>query len=182
MTQAQNMNTSISLSDTAPVDPLIRAAGVSGVIAAVGLVLLIAMFAMFASQNTALGETFGMLNDICVALQYLLTIPIALALHRILLPHNPALIRLATVVGVAMMLTVVGLQLALVFRLLTFEQQVPWVTLAMIVGVGSWLVMTGLVAPASGRLPNSVLMSAFAVPYLGYPVWALWLGPRLLRW
>lgn len=180
------MNTSLSLSDTAPVDPLIRAAGgfalVSGVIAAVGLVLLIAMFAMFATQNTALGETLGMLNDICVVLQYLLTIPIALALHRILLPYNPALIRVATVVGIAMMLAVAGLQLALIFQLLTIEQQMPWIFLTMVVGVGSWLVMTGLVARATGRLPNSVLMSAMAVPYLGYPAWALWLGTRLLRW
>jgi hypothetical protein len=81
-----------------------------------------------------------------------------------------------------MMLVVIGLQLALVFGVLTFEQQVLWVSLAMILGVGAWLMITGLVARSTGRLPNSVLMSSVAVPYLGYPVWAFWLGQRLLGW
>jgi hypothetical protein len=117
-----------------------------------------------------------------VAIQYLLTIPIALALYRILLPHNPTLIRVATIGGVAAMLIVIVLQLALIFEVLTFQQQVVWASLAMIVGVGSWLVITGLVARSTERLPNSVVMSAVAVPYLGYPVWAFWLGRRLLGW
>lgn len=167
-------------------DPVIRAAGgfaiVSGIISAIGVVFLITMFALFATPLKELGLTFGLLNDICVAVQYLLTIPIALALYRILLPHNPALIRLATIVGIAMMLVVIGLQLALIFGVTTFEQQGVWVSLAMIVGVGSWLVITGLVARSTGRLPNSVVMSAVAVPYFGYPVWAFWLGRHLLGW
>jgi hypothetical protein len=117
-----------------------------------------------------------------VAIQYLLAIPIALALYRILLPHNPALIRIATIVGIAAMLTVTALQLALVFEVLTFQQQAVWASLAMIVGVGSWLVITGLVARSTGRLPHSVVMSAVAVPYFGYPIWAFWLGRRLLGW
>jgi hypothetical protein len=111
-----------------------------------------------------------------------LTVPLALALDRILRPYHPALIRTATIVGIAMMLVVVGLQLALVFGVLPFERQVLWVSLAMIVGVGAWLVTTGLVARSTGRLPNSLLMGSVAVPYLGYPVWAFWLGQRLLGW
>jgi hypothetical protein len=178
--------TMTSLAQTVSSDPLIRAAGgfafVSGIISAIGVVFLITMFALFATPLKELGLTFGMLNDICVALQYALTIPIALALYRILLPYNPVLIRVATVVGIAMMLVVIGLQLALVFGVLTFEKQVVWVSLAMIVGVGAWLVITGLMARSTGRLPNSVVMSAVAVPYLGYPVWAFWLGRHLLGW
>ncbi|MBI5829064.1 MAG: hypothetical protein HZB20_05890 [Chloroflexi bacterium] len=80
------------------------------------------------------------------------------------------------------MLVVVALQLALIFRVLTFQQQAVWVSLAIFVGVGSWLMITGLVARSTGRLPNSVVMSAVAVPYLGYPVWAFWLGRCLLSW
>jgi hypothetical protein len=155
---------------------------VSGIISAIGVVFLIAMFVLFATPLKTLGLTFGMLNDICVALQYLLTIPIALALYRILLLHNPTLIRIATIVGIMAMLMVIVLQLALIFGVLTFQQQVGWVSLAMIVGVGSWLVITGVVAQSTGRLPNSVVMSAVAVPYFGYPVWAFWLGRRLLGW
>jgi len=175
-----------STTQTLPPEALIRAVGglaiLSGLISAIGVVCLFTMFALFATSLTTLGLTFGMLNDICVAFQYLLTIPIALALDRILSPYNPGLIRVATVIGLAAMLAVIVLQLALILDVLTFEQQVPWVSLVMLGGVGSWLVMTGLVARSTGRMPHSLMMSAIAVPYLGYPVWAFWLGRRLLSW
>jgi hypothetical protein len=154
----------------------------SGIISAIGVVFLIAMFAFFTTPRRDLALTFGMLNDICVAAQYLLTIPIALALYQILLSYNPALIRAATIVGIGSMLLTLGLQLLLIFKVLTFERQVLWVTLTMILGVGSWLVVTGLVARSTGRLPNSLLMSSVAVPYIGYPVWAFWIGLLLLSW
>ena len=153
-----------------------------GVISAVGIVLLISMFVLFATPYRNLALKVGRLNDICVALQYLLTIPVALALHKILLPHNPTLIRAATIVGIAFMLIVFVLQLLLIFEVLPFERQVVWVSLAMILGVGSWLIITGLAARSIERLTNSVLMSALAVPYVGYPLWAFWLAKHLLAW
>jgi hypothetical protein len=153
-----------------------------GIISAIGVALLIAMFALFAAHRTELGNRVGMLNDICVALQYLLTIPIALTLYQILSAYRPSLIRVATILGIAFMLVVFILQLLLIFKVLTFEQQVLWVSLAMIVGVGFWLIVTGLVARSTNRLPNSLLMSILAVPYLGYPVWAVWIGLHLLAW
>jgi uncharacterized BrkB/YihY/UPF0761 family membrane protein len=175
-----------NVAKAAPSDSLIRAAGriaiVGGIVAAIGIVMLIAMFSLFAAQRRELGLIFGMLNDICVALQYLLTIPIAVALYRILLPHNRVWIRVATVVGIASMLTVIALQLALIFKVLTFQQQGVWVSLAILVGVGFWLMTTGLVARATGRFPNSVLMSAVAVPAFGYPFWAFWLARRIRDW
>lgn len=159
-----------------------RVAILSGIISAIGVVFFMAMFAFFLTPNQELGFTFGMLNDICVALQYLLTIPIALALYRILVLYNPALIRTATIVGIGGMLLTFCLQLLLIFKVLTFERQVIWVSLAMILGVGTWLVITGLVARSTNRLPNSLLMSILAVPYFGYPVWVFWLGLHLLAW
>ncbi len=149
-------------------------------ISAIGVVLLIAMFALFAAKQSELGNRAGMLNDICVALQYLLTIPIALALHRILSAYRPGLMRFATILGIGSMLIVFILQLLLIFKVLTFERQVLWVSLAMILGVGAWLVVTGLVARSTGKFPNSLWMSAIAVPYIGYPVWAFWIGMQLL--
>jgi hypothetical protein len=167
-------------------DNLIRAAGgfatVSSIISAFGTVFLITMFILFGTPHKEKRLAFGLYNDICVAVQYLLTIPIALALYRILSPYNPSLIRIATLIGIVSMLIVIALQLALIFGVLTFQQQGIWVSLAMLAGVGSWLVMTGLIARSTGRLPHSVLMSAIAVPYIGYPVWAFWLGRRLLGW
>jgi len=174
------------ITQAAPSIPVTHIVGgiaiLSGIISAIGVAFLIAMFVLFATPLKDLGQTFGMLNDICVALQYLLTIPIALALYQILLAYNPTLIRIATIVGIAGMLAVIGLQLALIFRVLTFERQVIWVSLAMIMGVGSWLVITGVVARSTGRLPNSVRMSILAVPYVGYPAWAFWLGQLLMSW
>ena len=169
-----------------PPDPLIRAAGgfaiISGIISFVGIICLVTMFILFATPFKERGFIFGLLNDICVAVQYLLTIPISLAVHRILLPYNPILVRVATLVGIAAMLVVIALQLALVFEIITFQRQVVWLSLVMIVGVGSWLIITGLVARSAAKLPNSVIMSAVAVPYFGYPVWAIWLGRHLLGW
>ena len=174
------------LSQTLPNDFLIRVAAgfaiVSGIVSIVGVVFIIGMFVMFATPSTDLGMTFGLINDICVAIQYLLTIPIALALFRILSPYKPTLIRAATVIGILAMIATVGLQLLLIFEVMPFEKQVIWVSIAMLLGVGSWLVITGIVARSTGRLSNSVLMSSVAVPYLGYPVWAFWLGRRLLGW
>ncbi len=175
-----------SIAQAVPQDALIRAAGgfaiVSGIISAVGVVSLITMFILFATSLRELGLTFGLINDISVALHCLLAIPIALALHRILLPHNAPLMRVATPVGIVAMVIAMILQLLLVFEVLTFQQQGVWVSLAMLLGVGSWLMITGLVARSTGRLPNSVVMSAIAVPYIGYPVWAFWLGRQLLNW
>jgi hypothetical protein len=174
------------LTKAAPSVDLIRVAGVIsivvGIISAIGVVFLIMMFILFATSQKEMGYRFGMLNDICVALQYLLTIPVALALYPILKPYNPALVHIATITGVIAMLLVTGLQLLLIFKVLTFEQQVVWVSLAMIMGVGFWLIISGLAARSTGRLPASVLMSSLAVPYVGYPVWAIWLGLHLLNW
>ena len=159
-----------------------RIAKISGAISAVGIVFFIGLYALYWTPFKELGLTFGLINDICVTIQYLLTIPIALALYRILVANNPTLIRIATAVGLAGLASTVGLQLLCIFGVLTFEQQIPWIALAIVVGVGSWLVITGLVARSTDRLPKSVLMSVLAVPYFGYPLWAFWLGRRLSAW
>ena len=169
-----------------PSNPLIRIAGgiaiVNGIVSLIGVVALIAMFVLFATERQELAMVFGMFNDICVALQYLLTIPIALAVYQILQAGNPKLIRVTTIVGIVSMVLVIGLQLLLIFEVLTFEQQGVWVSIAMILGVGFWLAVTGLAARSTGKLPNSLLMSILAVPYVGYPIWSFWLGQHLLGW
>lgn len=157
-----------------------RIARVTGYIAAVGIVLLLLFYVLaFATPLKDLGALLGTLNDICIAIQYLLTIPLALYLRRILRHHAPGWIEVATFVGVASMIAVAGLSTALVLGLMTFEQQVLWVTLAMIPGTGFWFVVTALVARRTGRFPNSLRMSLGAAFYLGYPWWAFWLRRQL---
>jgi hypothetical protein len=77
-----------AISQSTTSDPLIHAASgfaiITAIVSAIGVVFLVAMFVLFGMQRETPGLTAGMLNDICVATQYLLTIPIALALYRIL--------------------------------------------------------------------------------------------------
>jgi hypothetical protein len=148
------------------------AAYASGAVSAVGVVFLIAMFAV--------GGPFGHLNDICVLIQYLLALPIPVALHQILRFRAPVLSRLTMVIGIVGMLAVIFLQYLLVAGVLSFAEQGGPVTFAMLVVVGAWLVITGYLGRSTGKLPHSLLMSIIAVPYFGYPAWAFWLGRHLL--
>lgn len=152
------------------------AAYVSGVVAAVGVVFLIAMFVSVV-VGSELAGTFGRVNDVLVAVQYSLALPAAVGLHALLRRRNKRLSRLVLVIGIIGMLTVVALQLLLVFGVLTFPRQVVFVVLALLV-VGAWLLITGVLARPI--LPHSQRMSLLAVPYFGYPVWAFWLGTQLL--
>lgn len=152
------------------------AAYVSGVVAAVGVVFLIAMFVSF-GVGSELAGTFGRVNDVLIAVQYSLALPAAIGLHALLRPRNKRVSRLVLIMGIIGMLAVVVLQLLLVFGVLTFDRQVVFVVLALLV-VGAWLVITGYLARP--LLPRSQRMSLLAVPYVGYPIWAFWLGTQLL--
>jgi hypothetical protein len=159
-----------------------RIATASGVIGAVGVVSLIMFYVLvLATQLKALGQILGTLNDVCIALQYLLLIPVAVSLRRILRPEAPALVDLGTIIGIASMLAIVSIQAAFVLGAISFEQEALWVTPSMLVGVGAWLITTGTVARSTGRFPHSLRMSLLAVPYLFYPLWAFWLARHLRR-
>jgi hypothetical protein len=163
-------------------DQLILIAGwcayVSGVVSLIGIVFLIMMFVGFATNNLRL-QRFGTLNDICIIIQYLLALPITLALHQRLKLHGLALSRTATLIGIAGIIAVAILQWLLVSGMVTFEEQVGFVMIALLV-VGIWLVMTGYLGRSTAKLPRSLFMSILAAFYLGYPIWAIWLGRLLL--
>jgi hypothetical protein len=42
-------------------------------------------------------------------------------------------------------------------------------------------VLTGYLGSSSGTLPHGLRMGLLAVTYVGYPIWAFWLGRRLLQ-
>ncbi len=155
---------------------LIRIAGwfayASGVVSTIGVVFFVAMLVV--------KGPFGHLNDICVMLQYLLALPIPLALHLLLQARAPFLSKLALLIGIVGMIAVVVLQLLLVAGALSFSEQVGPVTFALVVVVGAWLVITGFLSRSTAKLPHSLFISILAVPYFGYPLWAFWLGRHLL--
>jgi len=170
-----NQMTQAQLQAPAPAR-LIRLAGwlayVSGAVSTIGVVFFVGMLAV--------KGPFGRLNDICVMIQYLLALPIPLALHGLLQARTPFLSKLGMLIGIVGMMAVVVLQFLLVAGVLSFSEQVGPVTFAMIAMVGTWLAITGYLGRSTGKLPHSLLMSIVAVPYFGYPLWAFWLGRHLL--
>lgn len=163
-------------------DPLVYLAGwcaiASGIVSVTGIVFLAVMYIGFFTDNLAF-QRFGTLNDICIIIQYLLALPITLVLHQRLKAQAPILSRAAMWIGIAGMIAVAVLQWLLVSGVLTFEEQVGLVIVALLI-VGVWLLITGYLGRSTGKLPSSLLLSVLALFYLGYPVWAFWVGRNLL--
>jgi hypothetical protein len=156
------------------------AAYANGVVSAIGLVFLIAMFASFAAGATSPGLVFGWINDISAVLAALLMLPLVVALHFLLRPHAPIMSGLAIVIGFGANLAIMVLQSLLVVGALTFQEEVGPVLIAFLFLV-VWLMMTGYLGNSIGALPHGLRMGLLAVTYVGYPIWAFWLGRHLLR-
>ena len=143
----------------------------SGVVSIFGILFLVAFYATF---NGPLGTS----NDIAVSIQYLLMLPIAVALHRLLRSQGETLSLAALVLGIAGMLAVIILQILLVSGLLPFTQQVGLVIVGFLVVLG-WFMMIRKLGRRTGKLPSSMPLYILAGLYFGYPVWAFLLGRRL---
>ena len=143
----------------------------SGVVSIVGIVFLL--------LSWIVGGPFGRLNDNAVIIQYLLALPMPLALQQFMQDRAPALSKITMLIGIVAICAVVVLQLLLVVGALSFEQEVGLVLIALLV-FGVWIVITGYFLGRSiGKLPRSLLISVLAALYFGYPIWAIWLA-RLL--
>lgn len=150
----------------------------SGVVSLIGIVFLVVFYIGFLNGSEAL-QTFGPLNDICIIIQYLLILPVLPVLYRLFRDDAPVLSIAAMLIGVAGIIAVVVLQVLLVTGVLTFEQQVGPVSIALLV-VGLWILSTGSLGRSSGKLPGGLAVSILAMFYVGYPFWAFWLGRRLV--
>lgn len=164
--------------------PAFRSAGLttiaSGLIAAVGIVFLAAMFTAFAVGSTSVGQAFGRVNDVLILVAYLLAAPSVLAVRSIVRPRAPVAADLAALLGIASIAAIVILQAMLVTEVLTFEEQVGPVSIALL-SLGAWFVIAGRMVTSAGFAPNGVRMGLLAAVYVGYPVWAIWIGRRFLE-
>ena len=151
-----------------------------GVASAIGVVFLVAMFASFAVGARPAGMVFGWINDLLGVVGALLMVPVAVALHVLLRSHAPGLSRLAMLIGIGALVAISVLQALLVVGILTFEAEVGPVSIAYLVLV-VWFVMTGYLGSSSGTLRHGVRMGLLAATYIGYPLWAFWLGRHLLH-
>ncbi|MGA9533937.1 MAG: hypothetical protein WBR18_14550 [Anaerolineales bacterium] len=122
---------------------------------------------------------FGTLNDIMVAVQYTLMLPIALWIGRRQKRPGESRSQLVMLVGFAGMLSVIALQAMLVLGMIPFSQQIGPVSGAFLVVLG-WFLITGRTAREDALLDSNVLLLIGAGLYVGYPFWAIRLARRLL--
>jgi hypothetical protein len=152
----------------------------SGVVAAIGLVFLIALYVSFAIGATSQGLVFGWINDVSAIVWGLLMLPLAVGLHVLLRPNAPTLSGLAMFIGIGAILAIIVLQSLLVVGVMTFEHQVGLVSIAFLF-LAVWFLTTGYLGSSSGVLPHGLRMGILAATYVGYPIWAYWLGRNLQR-
>ena len=143
----------------------------SGTVSIVQLALLVLFF--------ALGGPFGTLNDATIVVQYVLAVPVMSALHRLLQPRAPRASGIALGLGILGVLVIGVLQALLIIGVMPFAVQVGPVTAALFLLFGGWLLATGYLGRSLAFLRPSLLMSIVGWTYVGYPVWAFWLGRRL---
>lgn len=155
------------------------AALATAVVAPIGLVFLVALYVALAAGATSQGLAFGWVNDVLAIVSGLLMLPVVVAVHALLGPSAPRASRLALGIGLGANLAIVALQSLLVLGTLAFQQQIGLVLVAFLFLV-IWFVMTGYLGRSSGLLRSGVRMSLFAITYVGYPIWAFWLGRHLL--
>jgi len=150
----------------------------SGVLGAVGVAFLVAMAAAFAVDARPAAMVFGWTNDVLVMVSYLLTAPAVLALVPLLRPRAPMLSAFVAAIGLLSIAGIVFLQLLLVVGVLTFDQQIGSVSIVYI-GLAAWFVVTGYLGRVAGVLPNGVRWGILGATYVGYPIWAFWMGRHL---
>jgi len=150
----------------------------SGVIGAIGIGFLVAMFVSFAVATNGPALVLGRVNDVCVLVSYLLCAPSVIAVWARLRRGAPAINALLALLGLGAIVAIVVLQALLVIDAVTFEEQVVPVSIALLT-LGVWFVLAGHLGSSSGALPGGTRMGLLAATYIGYPIWAFWLGRRL---
>lgn len=172
--------------DSAKPSPIVlRIAGyaavLSGVVGIAMVGTLVAMYALFAlgsdARQTAL--KVGLINDVLAIVVYGMALPVVPAIHALVRETGAARSVLLAMVGAGALVATIVLQWLLVSGALTFEQQILPVSLALL-AAGVWIVGTGALARSTGFLPHGVRNGLLGAFYLGYPVWAIDLGRRLL--
>jgi len=160
----------------------VRLAGVVGVI---GIVFLVGMFAAFAADARSTGLVLGLTNDVLVLVSYLLLTPSVVAVFALTRARSPALAAILAILGVGGIAWVVLLQGLLVVGVLTFEQEIGPVSIGYL-ALAAWFVAGGWLVGRSGAFRPGAFerggwMGLLGATYLGFPLWAFWIGRRFRR-
>lgn len=151
----------------------------SAPINAVGVTALIAMYVAFGVGERSTGMTLGRTNDILGLIGAALMMPAVIELHALTGPDRRALRATLAVVGLGAMVAIVWLQYLLVTERLTFEAQLPMVSIAYL-AIAIWFIGGGWVAAQVGAMPHGARLGAVAALYVGQPWWAYRWGRVLL--
>lgn len=151
---------------------------VSGVISVVGIAFLVGMFSAFAAGDRSMGMQLGLVNDTLVLLTYLLTAPTVLVLAALTPIRSQILALVVPSMGLAGIAWVVVWQALLIGGAVTFEQQIGLLAIGYWV-LGAWFIVAGHLATRAGLVQRGGWMGLVAATYVGYPVWAIWMGRRL---
>jgi hypothetical protein len=169
------MNDKRTSSDNAQV----RLAGttllVSAAVAVVAIAFLVAMFASFSAGAQADGERYGWINDVLVIVQYVLIAPAIVAVQRLSHDRSPTFGTAILVSGLTLIALIALGQGLLVAGVMTFEEQTVPLSI-MFVLLAAWFVAVGRLVTSLGIARRGVAMGLLAATYIGYPIWAVWLG------
>jgi hypothetical protein len=162
-----------------------------------GFVTLIAFFAV--------GEPFGVINDLTTIILALSMVLLAFVLHELHQRTAPRLSFGAFVIGVLAMLSAAVLQTLFVLGSINFGLTAVAVPVAVGV-IGVWLEINSYIGPSSGTLPRGLIWvgivagGGYVLAIVGfllggqhplaavggltavicYPIWAVWFGRLLL--
>ncbi|MBI3746890.1 MAG: hypothetical protein HY264_10305 [Chloroflexi bacterium] len=159
-----------------------HAAMVSGVLGVAMVATLFVMYGLFAMGPGARDAALevGWVNDVLAIVVYGMALPVVPALHVLVREAGRTRSVVLALVGGGALVATIVLQWLLASGRMTFEAQILPVSIALL-GVGVWMVGTGALARATGFLPNGVRDGLLGMFYVGYPVWAIDVGRRLVE-
>jgi hypothetical protein len=144
---------------------------------------VVAIFGLLPFATFPFGVNLPKLNDCAVIVQYLLALPMILAIYPTVRSRAPVASLVATLVGIVGILGAAVVQMAWTFgpfRSMEWEVYIILIATVMLM-IGAWVVVTGFhLRRSTGPLRHSLPMSILAATYFAYSVWALWLGRLLL--
>ena len=151
----------------------------SAPINAVGVTALIAMFVAFGLGERSTGMTLGRTNDILGLVGAALMMPAVIEIHALTGPGRRAVRGSLAVVGLGAMIAIVWLQFLLITERLTFDAQLPMVSIAYL-AIAIWFIGGGWMAAQAGVMRHGARLGAAAALYVGQPWWAYRWGRTLL--
>jgi hypothetical protein len=151
----------------------------AAVVSALGILCLIVLYiGLFTGNAFLLG--FGVYNDIAIIVQYLLALPIVAALHRMLRADAPRASAAAALLAVLGIIGVTVFQWLFLTGAISLGQSFLTTGPSVLLMIGSWIVITGVLGRRTGTLHNGMAVIILAAQYFAYPVWAFRVGRQLL--